>query len=351
MAGGDEKLEGLRLSQLLQRARDSGASQASLDALMDSADPRAAVLELVRQRAGRTRVPPLFDATRVGETPVPPDGWVAPFAAEGYAAFPGVLSDQACEHLLEELSRHSADARLGPVSEALLECSFVQTLVSGLLGEQYDFCHSTCDDRAPVAAFLPPCELEAGTSATASNTMLQQEHWQPQGIAPWCEAAFSHAMAYLRIVFLPSGCPREAGLCLVPGSHLVSAPRLAAELQQVLGGPATADGNSNVQALLRSKYRLAARDLYLPPKTIVAIDGRTWRGISSEAPVSTAIAVTPGLGIAFKLPSPPHPSTCATTAEWSIESVQADVDPYRRMLFARRAYADVRARSRETPRL
>jgi hypothetical protein len=346
MARGEEDLEGLRLSQLLQRARDSGASQASLDALMDSEDPRAAVLELVRRRAGRTRVPPLFDATRVGETPVPPDGWMDPFAVEGYVVFPGVLSDQACDILVAELSRPMLDGPLGPVGEALLECSFLQALVRELLGEQYEFCHSTRHGTAPAPAFLPPHGRRG--AGRGENTMLQQEHWQPEGSSPWCEDGFSHAMAYVRIVVLPSGCPREAGLCLVPGSHRVSAPRLA-ELESA-GGGSRADGPS-VQALLRSTYRLPARDLHLPPKTIVVIDGRTWRGTSSEAPAVATVAAAPGLGVAFKLPSPPHPSTAFLPAEWTDEAQQAGMaDSYRRMLFARKAF-DSRDRAGQTMKL
>jgi hypothetical protein len=349
MAGGDEELEGLRLSALLQRARDSGASQVSLDALMDSEDPRAAVLELVRRRAGRTRVPPLFDATRVGETPVPPDGWVAPFAAEGYVVFPGVLSDQACDQLVEELSRSTPDeAPLGRVGEAILECTFVQALAREVLGEQYEFCHSTCHGAAVAAAFLPPHgrrSVDGGDrgAATDRETMLQQEHWQPRGDPPWCEGGFSHAMAYLRIVILPSGCPREAGLCIVPGSHRVSAARLADHEGMADLKPVAADENSGAQAVLRSVYRLPARDLYLPSKTIVVIDGRTWRGGSSEAVAVATGAAAPGLGIAFKLPSPPHPSTSVLPAEWRHEAAQAGVaDSYRRMLFARRAHTDSR---------
>ena len=337
-------LEGLRLSQLLQRARDSGASQVSLDALMDSDDPRAAVLELVRRRVGRTRVPPLFDATRVGETPVPPDGWMDPFAAEGYVVFPGVLSDQACDILVEELGRPTLDGPLGLVGEALLECSFYQALLRELLGEQYEFCHSTRHGTAPAPAFLPP-HGRRGTD-TGENTMLQQEHWQPEGNPPWCEDGFSRAMAYVRIVVLPNGCSREAGLCLVPGSHRVSASRLA-ELQSSRGSRADA----SIQALLRSTYRLPARDMHLPPKTIVVIDGRTWRGTSSEAPAVATVAAAPGLGIAFKLPSPPHPSTAVLPAEWSDEKQRAGMaDLYRRMLFARKPF-DSRDRIGQTMKL
>lgn len=348
MPVGDGELEGLRLSALLQRARDSGASQVSLDALMDSEDPRAAVLELVRSRAGRIRVPPLFDATRVGETPVPPDGWVAPFVAEGYVTFPGVLSDQACDLLVEELSRWTPDqALLGQVGEAILECSFIKALVHEVLGEQYEFCHSTCDGAAVAPAFLPPhgrrsvVKSSGDASENVRGTMLQQEHWQPTGDPPWCDAGFSRAVAYLRIVVLPSGCPREASLCIVPGSHRVSAARLAHQQAAEGSQSAAVAENTGAQEILRSAYRLPARDLYLPPKTIVVIDGRTWRGTSSEAQAGAAGATAPSLGIAFKLPSPPHPSTAALPAEWSDEARQAGIaDAYRRMLFARQPYID-----------
>ena len=355
-AASDDDLDGLRLSQLLQRARESGASQSSLDELMDGDDPRAAVLALVRRRAGRAPVPPLFDATRVGETPLPPEGWLGPFAAEGYAAFPGVLSDRACDDLAAELEAGpgaaGGDGLLGPVGEALLECGFVRALISGALGEQYELCHCTGDAAAPRRGFLPPADAAGADGLEAT---LLQEHWQRAGQPPWCEAGFAYALAYLRVVILPRGCPREAGLCIVPGSHGVAASQLSQLLHAPgRGGGGGGRGGGDAEALLRSEYRLAARELYLPERTMRVIDGRTWRGVSSEAAsrasavataggetaaaAAAAAAAVPVLGLAFKLPSPPHPSTAVLPSAWSAEGGERTggaADSYRKMLFAR----------------
>ena len=81
-----------KLSQLLQRARAAGATQQDLDELMDGDDPRAAVVALLERIQDSAPLPPLFDATVVGEAPLPMEGWLEPFAVEGMAAFPQVLS-------------------------------------------------------------------------------------------------------------------------------------------------------------------------------------------------------------------------------------------------------------------
>ena len=98
-------LAGLRLSELLARARESGAAQQLLDECMDSTDPRAAVLAILARSSGRAATVPaqLFDAAVVGEAALPPEGWLEPFAFEGYAAFPAVLSHTASEALVAEL--------------------------------------------------------------------------------------------------------------------------------------------------------------------------------------------------------------------------------------------------------
>ena len=210
-----EDLSTARLSELLQRARATGAPQEELDALMDTQDPREAVVALLqrRERRGLRQLPALFDAERVGPEALPPEGWLEVLAVEGYVTFPAVLTPELTALLAAELRAGgggSAGGAPGPCVDALLDTGFVRALVSGALGAQYELCHHTVAEDSPAPALLPPSGLQ--------HDGLQQEHWQPEGRAPWAETGFAAARAYLRVAFFAAGCPREAALAAVPGS-------------------------------------------------------------------------------------------------------------------------------------
>jgi len=214
-----EDLSTTRLSELLQRARATGAPQEELDALMDAPDPREAVVALLQRREGRglRQLPALFDAERVGPEALPPEGWLEVLAVEGYVTFPAVLTPELTALLAAELRAGgggSAGGAPGPCVDALLDTGFVRALVSGALGAQYELCHHTVAEDSPAPALLPPSALQ--------HDGLQQEHWQPEGRAPWAETGFAAARAYLRVAFFAAGCPREAALAAVPGSCVPS---------------------------------------------------------------------------------------------------------------------------------
>ena len=348
-----EDLFTARLSELLQRARATGAPQEELDALMDTQDPREAVVALLqrRERRGLRQLPALFDAERVGPEALPPEGWLEVLAVEGYVTFPAVLTPELTALLAAELRAGgggSAGGAPGPCVDALLDTGFVRALVSGALGAQYELCHHTVAEDSPAPALLPPSGLQ--------HDGLQQEHWQPEGRAPWAETGFAAARAYLRVAFFAAGCPREAALAAVPGScvpspslppgrpcgplgsrlsvsvdsHAVSAPQLAAAV--------AADPEAGAESLLRSQHRLPARQLYLPPGTLLVMDGRTWRGKSTDAgPTQSDDGGEggeegwPSLSFCFKLPSPPHPSTAALPEVWQEEARSGS--EHRAMLF------------------
>ena len=249
----------------------------------------------------------------------------AAFHAEGYVAFPAVLSDAGLAGLTDEILRHEAVAAYLEKSAAepdrlrlsyrnwddkdfwsdqLIDAPLVKALLQGLDSEGFHFCHSTLSLSLPGAAGI--------------DFHQDHHHWKhdnPINIA-------ERQRWYIQMLYYPNGFRRsDASLALIPGSQrigetpdLTPAKLLSGECDEEAGRP------------------LKEHALELPAGSMVFLNARCFHAVAAK-PVDSPQQYRLFANYIFKEVGPPHRCTQPIPPQW-LEGANS----YRKSLFERPAY-------------
>ena len=246
------------------------------------------------------------------------------FHNDGYIAYPNVLTDEARDRLIEEITKSDAireyietldnptDEReqfairnwddRGPVGHALIDAPFIITLLRGTIGDQFHYCHS--------ALRIAPRGIEP---VPFHQDHHHWKHHNPVNIA-------ERGKYYVQVLYYPLGfAPGDRSLKVIPGSHRI-APTEEATPEKMLAG----DFDADVGRKLEEKH------LSLPPGSMVYINARIFHGVEPKPLDSPTPYRIFNIDV-FKEIGPPHRYTQEIPAEW-IERAS----PERRRLFIQR---------------
>ena len=248
------------------------------------------------------------------------------FHNDGYIAYPDVLSDDARENLITEITeyepvRHYLNAleqdgeepksyfirpwnerRL--YSDRLIDDPFITSLLRSTIGNDYHFCHSALN--------IAPCGIEA------VPYHQDHHHWRHENPINLTE----RDKYYVQILYYPNGFTLgDRNLKVIPGSHRV-APTESATPERILAGELDVEAGRT----LREKR------LSLPPGSMVYINARIFHAVEAKPLNSPQPYRIFNIDI-FKEAGPPHRYTQEIPPEW-----MARANPMRRKLFTREAY-------------
>ena len=250
------------------------------------------------------------------------------FHNDGYIAYPEVLSDDARENLITEITeyepvRHYLNAlqqdgeepksyfirpwnerRL--YSDRLIDDPFITSLLRSTIGNDYHFCHSALN--------IAPRGIEA------VPYHQDHHHWRHENPINLTE----RDKYYVQILYYPNGFTLgDRNLKVIPGSHRV-APTESTTPERILAGELDAEAGRT----LREKR------LSLPPGSMVYINARIFHAVEAKPLNSPQPHRIFNIDI-FKEAGPPHRYTQEIPPEW-----MARANPMRRKLFTREAYTE-----------
>lgn len=250
------------------------------------------------------------------------------FHNDGYIAYPDVLSDDARENLITEITeyepvRHYLNAleqdgeepksyfirpwnerRL--YSDRLIDDPFITSLLRSTIGNDYHFCHSALN--------IAPHGIEA------VPYHQDHHHWRHGNPINLTE----RDKYYVQILYYPNGFTLgDRNLKVIPGSHRV-APTESTTPERILAGELDAEAGRT----LREKR------LSLPPGSMVYINARIFHAVEAKPLNSPQPHRIFNIDI-FKEAGPPHRYTQEIPPEW-----MARANPMRRKLFTREAYTE-----------
>lgn len=251
------------------------------------------------------------------------------FHNDGYIAYPDVLTDDAREGLIEEITQRFEPARKyietlgngdserrayfirpwnvrGEYSDRLIDDSFITALIHATIGDAYHFCHSALN-IAPRGIGPIPYHQD-------------HHHWKHENPVNFAE----RDKYYVQILYYPNGFTLgDRNLKVIPGSHKV-APTKEATPERMLAG------NFDEE----SRRELKEKRLELPPGSMVYIDARIFHGVEAKPLDSPQLYRIFNIDI-FKEAGPPHRYTQEIPEEW-----MARATPERQTLFRREAYTE-----------
>ena len=258
----------------------------------------------------------------------PSEADVDSFYNDGYIAYPDVLTDEARENLIAEITEYQPVrqylARLDQndgepksyfirpwnerqtYSDRLIDDPFITSLLRSTIGNDYHFCHS--------AMSIAP----RGTDALPYHQ--DHHHWKHSNPINLAE----RDKYYVQILYYPNGFTLgDRNLNVIPGSHLV-APTEAATPDRMLTGEYDAEIGCP----------LKERRLSLPPGSMVYINARIFHAAEAKPLNSPQLFRIFAIDI-FKEAGPPHRFTQEIPPDW-----MARADAARRKLFTREAYTE-----------
>jgi hypothetical protein len=250
------------------------------------------------------------------------------FHDDGYIAFPDVLTDDARENLIREVTQldgarefidgsknNEGDARTyfvrpwndrGPCSDQLIDDLFITALLRSTIGDEYHFCHSAFNIAPPGIGELPYHQ--------------DHHHWKHENPVNLAE----RDQYYIQVLYYPNGFELgDRNLKIIPGSHRVT-PTEAATPERMLAGEYDEEAGR----------KLEEKRLSLPPGSMVYINARMFHAAEAkplDSPQSYRIFTID----IFKEAGPPHRFTQEIPDEW-IERAS----PERKKLLIRDAYTE-----------
>ena len=250
------------------------------------------------------------------------------FHDDGYIAYPDVLSDDARENLIAEITEYEPvryclnaleqdgeepksyfirpwnERRL--YSDRLIDDSFITSLLRSTIGDDYHFCHSAVK-IAPRGIGAVPYHQD-------------HHHWRHENPINLAE----RDKYYVQILYYPNGFTLgDHNLKVIPGSHRV-APTESTTPERMLAGELDVEAGRT----LREKR------LSLPPGSMVYINARIFHAVEAKPLNSPQPYRIFNIDI-FKEAGPPHRYTQEIPPEWI-----ARANPMRRKLFTREAYTE-----------
>ena len=253
---------------------------------------------------------------------------LAAFHRDGYVTFPGVFSDDGLKGIIDEvLSREQVveffdknkdeliDPHLracpwnnkGPWGKQLFDAPLVTALLRSIIGNAYQFCHSTLHVK------MRGCE-----GAGPHRDHLHWFHDNPVNLV-------ERKKWYVQMLYYINGFKKgDASLAVVPGSHLCI-PK---------------ERNANEEALLKGKFdeqagrELKLKHLELPPGSMVCLSGRTIHAAAPK-PLDSSQEYRLNVHYLFKEAGAPHKLTQPIPSEWL-----HNASPERKMLFQREPYTE-----------
>lgn len=250
------------------------------------------------------------------------------FHNDGYIVYPNILSDDARENLISEITGYepvqhylngTAPNFVEPnsffirpwnerrtYSDRLIDDPFITTLLRSTIGEDYHFCHSALN--------IAP----RGTGAIPYHQ--DHHHWRHENSINLVE----RDKYYVQILYYPNGFTLgDRNLKVIPGSHRV-APTETATPERMLAGEFDAEAGR----------QLDEKRLSLPPGSMVYINARIFHAVEAKPLDSPQPYRIFNIDI-FKEAGPPHRYTQEIPPEW-MERANAT----RRKLFTREAYTE-----------
>lgn len=250
------------------------------------------------------------------------------FHNDGYIVYPNILSDDARENLISEITeyepvQHYLNATapnfvepnsffIRPWNERrmysgrLIDDPFITSLLRLTIGDDYHFCHSALN--------IAP----RGTGAIPYHQ--DHHHWRHENPINLAE----RDRYYVQILYYPNGFTLgDQNLKVIPGSHRV-APTETATPERMLAGEFDAEAGR----------QLAEKRLSLPPGSMVYINARIFHAVEAKPLDSPQPYRIFNIDI-FKEAGPPHRYTQEIPPEWMVRA-----NATRRKLFTREAYTD-----------
>ena len=251
------------------------------------------------------------------------------FHNEGYIAYPDVLTDDAREGLIEEITQRFEPARQyietlgngdaerrayfirpwnarGEYSDRLIDDPFITALIRATIGDAYHFCHSALN-IAPRGIGPIPYHQD-------------HHHWKHENPVNLAE----RDKYYVQILYYPNGFTLgDRNLKVIPGSHKV-APTKEATPERMLAGDFDEEAGQ----------QLGEKRLELPQGSMVYIDARIFHGVEAKPLNSPQLYRIFNIDI-FKEAGPPHRYTQEIPDEWMVRAT-----PERQKLFRREAYTE-----------
>ena len=260
--------------------------------------------------------------------PSPTKADIDSFHNDGYIAYPDVLSDDARENLIAEITeyepvRHCLNAmetgsgesnsysirpwnERGLYSDRLIDDPFIMSLLQSTIGDDYHFCHSAMN-IAPRGIGAVPYHQD-------------HHHWRHENPINLAE----RGKYYVQILYYPNGFTYgDRNLKVIPGSHRV-APTAAATPERLLAG----EFDAEVGRSLKEKR------LSLPPGSMVYINARIFHAVEAKPLDSPQRYRIFNIDI-FKEAGPPHRYTQEIPPEWL-----SHANAMRKKLFTREAYTE-----------
>ena len=255
---------------------------------------------------------------------------LAAFHRDGYVAYPGVFTDEGLTGFTDEIlsreqvveffkknNEHSNELRMdvrpwnnkGPWSDQLFDAPLVTALLRSIIGNAYQFCHSTMHIKM------------RGSGALRAH--MDHHHWfhnNPVNLA-------ERDKWYIQMLYYPNGFKvGDTSLSVVPGSHL-SMPTTDPYLSVLL------DGNfDEFDEKIRRDAKL--KHLELPPGSMVCLNARTIHAAEPK-PLDSPQEYRIFVNYIFKEAGPPHRHTQAIPPEWLVSA-----SPEREKLFLREPYTE-----------
>ena len=252
------------------------------------------------------------------------------FHREGYIAYPDIMTDEARQGLIAEMTEWAPARRFlglsdrerqaednphvffvrpwnerGPWSDRLVDDALVVSLLEATIGAEYHFCHSAMN--------------AAWRGAGPGQLHQDHHHWNHDNSVNLAE----RDKYYIQILYYPNGFKRgDRNLSVVPGSHRVEPLDMTPE--GLLSGQF--DGQAG--------RKLERVELELPPGSMVYINARIYHGYAAKPRDSPQAYRLFGIDI-FKEAGPPHRYTQEIPAAWMERAT-----PHRRLLFEREPYTD-----------
>ncbi len=255
------------------------------------------------------------------------------FHRDGFVAYPAVFSDEGLKSFVDEIhsrvqvtdyfndnkgkpDEHGVNVRpwnnKGPWSDQLFDAPLVTALLRAIIGENFQFCHSTMHIK-----------MRGGKGVHAH---MDHHHWfhnNPINIAErdnW----------YVQMLYYPNGFKGgDASLAVIPGSHrIVPVPGKQTQydtLEEMLEGV----GSEQAGRELKVKH------FELPPGSMVCLNARTYHAVTPK-PLDSPQEYRIFCNYIFKEAGPPHRHTQVIPPDWL-----EDVSPERQKLFDREPYTEV----------
>jgi hypothetical protein len=258
----------------------------------------------------------------------PSDDDLAAFHRDGYVVFPGVFSDEGLQGLTDEImSREQVveffeknkselvDIHLrscpwnnkGPWGHQLFDAPFVTALLRAIIGKPYHFCHSTLHVKMRGCEGVGPHRDHLHWFNDNPINLANRDKW------------------YVQMLYYVNGFEKgDAGLSVVPGSHLCIPKERMADEEELLKGVYDEEAGRE----------LKLKDLELPPGSMVCLSGRTIHAAAPK-PVDSPQEYRLNVHYLFKEAGAPHKLTQPIPEDWLPHA-----SPECKKLFQREPYTE-----------